>query len=115
MDRLSALNALGIEIAIDDFGSGYSNMNYLTTLPAQVLKIDQSFVRPLDTRPKNEIMLRSIIDLGHRLGYRIVAEGIETETSFERLKDWGCDEGQGYFMSRPLAPNDLADWVAAWR
>lgn len=115
MERLGALNAAGIEIAIDDFGSGYSNMSYLTLLPAQVLKIDQSFIRPLDTRPKNEILIRSIIDLGHSLGYRIVAEGIETETSYQRLADWGCDEGQGYFMSRPLGVTPFSEWFGAHR
>ena len=114
-ERLTALHKAGVEIAIDDFGSGYSNMSYLTTLPAQTIKIDQSFVRPLGTRPKNEILIRSIIELGHQLGYKVVAEGIETAESFDRLSAWHCDEGQGYFMSRPLPPQDLVDWLGAWR
>jgi EAL domain-containing protein (putative c-di-GMP-specific phosphodiesterase class I)/GGDEF domain-containing protein len=115
MQRLRALNALGIEIAIDDFGSGYSNMSYLATLPAQTLKIDQSFVRPLETHPKNAILIRSIIDLGHKLGYRIVAEGVETEAIFTMLQSWGCDEAQGYWMSRPIDGTALHAWLSAWR
>jgi EAL domain-containing protein (putative c-di-GMP-specific phosphodiesterase class I)/GGDEF domain-containing protein len=112
MDRLRALKTLGVAIAIDDFGSGYSNMSYLTLLPAQTLKIDQSFVRPLDTQPKNAILLRAIIDLGHKLGYRVVAEGIETQSTYNLLAEWGCDEGQGYWMSRPLGVADLPGYIA---
>lgn len=108
--QMEALRAAGIALAIDDFGSGYSNMSYLASLPANVLKIDQSFIRPLDRQPRNAMLIRSIIALGHDLGYRIVGEGIETEASFDKLADWGCDEGQGYLMSRPLGDRDFRAW-----
>jgi EAL domain-containing protein (putative c-di-GMP-specific phosphodiesterase class I)/GGDEF domain-containing protein len=91
----------GISVAIDNFGTGYSNLSYLQQLPATVLKIDQSFVRRLDSSEKDRLLVRTLIDMASSLGYRIVAEGIETETVYRMLADWGCDEGQGYWMARP--------------
>ena len=91
----------GICVAIDDFGTGYSNLSYLQQLPATVLKIDQSFVRRLDTSEKDRLLVRTLIDMADSLGYRIVAEGIESETVYRLLADWGCHEGQGYWMARP--------------
>lgn len=111
--QMAALRAAGLTLAIDDFGSGYSNMSYLASLPASVLKIDQGFIRPLDRQPRNATLIRSIIGLGHDLGYRVVGEGIETEATFEKLAGWGCDEGQGYLMSRPLGHRDFRAWYRA--
>lgn len=113
--HLDRIRDIGIDIAIDDFGSGYSNMSYLTQIPAQILKIDQAFVRPMMESTKNQHLVQSIIAMGRGLGYRVVAEGIETEGAFEMLAGWGCDEAQGYFISRPLAAEDYADWLAANR
>ena len=101
------------EIAIDDFGSGYSNMSYLGKIPARYLKIDQAFVRPLDQERNNQLLVRAIIEMAHALGYEVVAEGIETQQAFDLLASWNCDEGQGYLMSRPLANDQLAEWLAA--
>jgi EAL domain-containing protein (putative c-di-GMP-specific phosphodiesterase class I) len=108
IDQLNTLKEAGIKIAIDDFGTGYSNLAYLQKLPVSVLKIDQSFVRNLVTSPKDQMLVRTMIAMGHDLGYAIVAEGIETRAAYELLAGWGCEEGQGYFMSRPVSPIEIA-------
>ena len=101
---------MGIDIAIDDFGTGYSNLSYLSRLPVQIIKIDQSFVRTLASEPRQQLLVKSILNMGHTLGFRIVAEGIETPQAYDMLSDWGCEEGQGYLMSRPLGASDFATW-----
>ena len=100
--QIAALRGHGLSIAIDDFGTGYSNMDYLTRLPADVLKIDQCFVRPLDREPRHRLLVRALVDMAHELGYRVVAEGIESAGIYDLVASFGCDEGQGYHMSRPL-------------
>jgi EAL domain-containing protein (putative c-di-GMP-specific phosphodiesterase class I)/GGDEF domain-containing protein len=109
---LADISAMGIEIAIDDFGTGYSNLTYLTRLPAKVIKIDQSFVRPLQKEERCRLLVRSITEMAHALGFRVVAEGIETQDAYDMLRGWKCDEGQGYFMSRPLAAGAFEAWLA---
>ncbi len=99
--QLQKICERGVRVAIDDFGTGYSNLSYLQELPATVLKIDQSFVRRLDTSEKDRLLVRALIAMASGLGYRIVAEGIETEAAYRLLADWGCHEGQGYWMARP--------------
>ncbi|MGF1463703.1 MAG: EAL domain-containing protein [Maricaulaceae bacterium] len=111
VERLSALKALGFEIAIDDFGSGYSNMRYLMDLPAQILKIDQTFIRALPDQPKSATLVRGMIELGHALGFRVVAEGVETAQILDQLRGWGCDEVQGYHLARPMPSDAFADWL----
>lgn len=110
LEHLTSLRDKGVRVAIDDFGSGYSNMRYLRSIPADVLKIDQIFVRTLDSCEKNRKIVPTIIDLGHRLGFDVVAEGIETPTAYESVRRWGCDEGQGFFMSRPLPEPAFREW-----
>lgn len=110
---LADIAAMGIEIAIDDFGTGHSNLTYLTRLPAQVIKIDQSFVRPLQNEERCRLLVRSITEMAHALGFRVVAEGIESRDAYDMLRAWTCDEGQGYFMSRPLAAGAFEAWLAA--
>lgn len=111
---LADVAALGIDIAIDDFGTGYSNLSYLTRLPAQVIKIDQSFVRPLQDEERCRLLVRGITEMAHALGFRVVAEGIETQGAYDLLQGWHCDEGQGYFLSRPLAPAAFETWLSTW-
>ncbi|RYF00871.1 MAG: EAL domain-containing protein, partial [Oxalobacteraceae bacterium] len=109
------LRDAGVAIAIDDFGTGYSNLSYLQQLPVSVLKIDQAFVRDMVTSGKDRLLVKTMIAMGHDLGYRVVAEGIETQAAFDMLADWGCDEGQGYLMSRPLPAEQLTAAPAeAW-
>jgi EAL domain-containing protein (putative c-di-GMP-specific phosphodiesterase class I)/GGDEF domain-containing protein len=110
---IAALAAMGVDLAIDDFGTGYSNMGNLAKLPAKVLKIDRSFVRPLEGGSKHSRLVRSIITMAHDLGYRVVAEGIETQGVYDLLAAWNCDQGQGFFMSRPLPPQDFVAWQGA--
>jgi EAL domain-containing protein (putative c-di-GMP-specific phosphodiesterase class I) len=96
------LTALGIGIAIDDFGKGYSNLAYLRDTPATTVKIDQSFIRPLCESRRDQIIVQSMIRLTHDLGYRVVAEGIENREIYDMLAEWGCDEGQGFHISHPV-------------
>jgi diguanylate cyclase (GGDEF)-like protein len=104
---LQSLRGKGVRVAIDDFGTGYSSVSYLRRFPIDTLKIDQSFVRQIDT-PEGLSMVRAIIDLGHNLGMRLVAEGVETELEATILEGMGCDKAQGYHFSRPLPPASLA-------
>jgi EAL domain-containing protein (putative c-di-GMP-specific phosphodiesterase class I)/GGDEF domain-containing protein len=107
------LAAIGVGISIDDFGTGYSNLQYLRDIPANVLKIDQSFVRSLGVNARDGVIVRSMIDLAHALGYRVVAEGIEDVEAMTLLADWNCDEGQGYFIAWPAPVAAMKAWVAA--
>ena len=96
---------LGITIAIDDFGVGQSSLTYLRRLPARELKIDQSFVRRLAENMEDRTIVRSIVELGHRLGFTVTAEGVEDRPSLDFLADVGCDLAQGYFIAKPM-PGD---------
>lgn len=111
--QLDQLRRLGIEVEIDDFGTGQSALSYLKDIPATAVKIDQRFIRSIATEPSDQIMVRSTIELAHDLGYRVVAEGVETVEAYEWLRLHSCDLGQGYLFSRPLAPAAFEDWLAA--
>jgi EAL domain-containing protein (putative c-di-GMP-specific phosphodiesterase class I) len=107
------LRALGVRFAVDDFGTGHSSLAQLHTLPVDELKIDRAFVTNLDTTPANQAIVRSTIELGHILGLRVVAEGIETPEVWSALLRLGCDIAQGYFISRPMTAARLEDWMNA--
>lgn len=104
---LEKLRKLGISLAIDDFGTGYSSLSYLSHLPFDLLKIDQSFIRGMADNSASLAIPKAIIDMGHSLGLEILAEGIETQDQMLLLKAYGCDLGQGYLLSKPLAASDL--------
>jgi EAL domain-containing protein (putative c-di-GMP-specific phosphodiesterase class I) len=106
--QLEALHEAGVAIAIDDFGTGYSNVSYIQRLPVSVLKIDRSFVSDLSASERSSKLVRSMIAMAHDLGYRVVAEGIETQDAYDMLVAFGCDEGQGYLMAKPMPAPDLA-------
>ncbi len=108
---LTALRSLGCEIAIDDFGTGYASLNYLATLPATVLKIDQSFVKVMLTDEQADAIVRYSIDLGHAMGMAIVAEGIEDADVMAALAEAGCDVAQGYYVARPMPVVELEAWM----
>ncbi len=112
---LTELAELGVRIAIDDFGTGYSSLAYLKDLPVNQLKIDQSFVQHMHTDLNDAIIVRSVVDLGHNLGLQIVAEGVEDLETWEQLTELGCDDAQGYFLAKPMAPSDLVAWLHAPR
>lgn len=111
MTFLTYMQKLGVQMSIDDFGTGFSSLNYLKNLPVNKLKIDQSFVRDIETDESDAAIVRSIISLGHRLDMKVIAEGVETMEQLDFLRIRGCDEVQGYFYSRPLAADDFAKFV----
>jgi len=108
---LERLGRAGVQLAIDDFGTGYSSLSYLQSLPANVVKIDQSFMRNLGQDDRRRALVGTMIKLSHDLGHKVVAEGVETVEVEEILRAAGCDEVQGYLHARPLAPNALAEWL----
>ena len=114
-NTLERLHAMGMDLSIDDFGTGYSSLAYLKRLPVDELKIDKSFVLNMENDIGDTKIVRSTIDLGHNMGLRVVAEGIETEAVWRLLARMGCDQGQGYFMSRPMPAGQLAGWLAQWQ
>jgi diguanylate cyclase (GGDEF)-like protein/PAS domain S-box-containing protein len=109
------LKRLGIALSIDDFGTGYSSLAYLKQFPVDYLKIDQSFVREMLSEPKVAAIVRSVIALGHSLGFKVIAEGVETEAQLAYLRRYQCDQMQGYYFSRPLAPDAFAELLAEER
>lgn len=111
VSQLERLRDAGVEVAIDDFGAGFSNLSYLTSIPADVLKIDQSFIRPLGARASDTFLVRQIIDTARGLGFRVCAEGIEDQATFDMLRELGCEEGQGYFIARPMPAESLPAWL----
>jgi diguanylate cyclase (GGDEF)-like protein len=110
---ISQLSGLGIELSIDDFGTGFSSLSYLRRLPVGELKIDKSFVQGVLVHEQDQILIKATIDLAHRLGMSVVAEGVEDDESAAMLARLGCDLAQGYLYSRPLAGGDLTRWIVA--
>ena len=102
---------MGIELAIDDFGAGYTSLGHLRTLPVQELKIDQSLVLQMSTSAADTLIIGAIIDLAHSLGLRTVAEGVEDADTLQRLSVLGCDIAQGYHLARPMPAAELSQWV----
>jgi EAL domain-containing protein (putative c-di-GMP-specific phosphodiesterase class I) len=109
---LGRLRSMGVRLAIDDFGTGYSSFSHLRRLPVDEIKIDKSFVQHLATDESDLVIVRSIVDLGHNLGLRVVAEGVEDDAAWQHLAALGCDVVQGYILTRPLAPAQLETWLA---
>jgi EAL domain-containing protein (putative c-di-GMP-specific phosphodiesterase class I) len=111
--RLGRLRETGIEVAVDDFGTGYANLAYLTSLPLDALKIDRGLVADLVSGKRDRIVVRAMIDLARELDLKVVVEGVETAEQLELLADWGCDLYQGFLGSGALAEQDLALFVEA--
>ena len=111
--KLEAISRTGIKLAIDDFGTGYSSLAYLQVLPADVVKIDQTFVRTLFIDERKQMLVKAMVALSRDLDYRVVAEGVETREALEFLKTIECDEAQGYLFARPMPPAALIEWLQA--
>jgi len=105
---LQQLRTRGVQIAVDDFGTGYSSLSYLSKFPIDALKIDQSFVRQITITPENTTIVRAIISMGRSMKLRLIAEGVETKDELAFLQDHQCDEGQGYYFSRPVPAQEFA-------
>jgi EAL domain-containing protein (putative c-di-GMP-specific phosphodiesterase class I) len=111
---LAGLRALGVRMAVDDFGTGYSSLAYLKRLPIDDLKIDRYFLRDMATDPRDRALVQAVVDLGHTLGLRVVAEGVEDAASLDLLRQMGCDDAQGYFISRPATADAIQQWAHSW-
>ncbi len=112
IDILHALRDHGVQVAIDDFGTGYSSLSYLQQLPFDLIKIDKTFTKLIGSGDRSDKICRTIIRMAHELGKKAIAEGIETRAQADFLKANGCDYGQGYFFSVPLAAADFLEFVA---
>ena len=115
MDTLEKLRAIGVRLSIDDFGTGYSSLAYLHRLPVHEMKIDRAFISGLIGDEVSNAIVRAAVDLGHNLKLAVVAEGIEEAATWERVKVYGIDYGQGYHLARPLPAPELMTWMAADR
>jgi len=112
---LQRLAEQGISISIDDFGAGYTSIKQLRSLPISELKVDRSFVQAMEEDPGEEMIVRSVIELGRNLGLTTVAEGVETPEALVKLAAFGCDTAQGYVLARPMPAADLEQWRQQWR
>ena len=108
---LNAFSDMGVHLSIDDFGTGFSSLAYIKKFPVDELKIDKSFIMELDKNKSDDVIVRSTIELGHNLGLRIVAEGVEHLSIYESLQALGCDTAQGYYMSKPLEEKAFLQWL----
>jgi EAL domain-containing protein (putative c-di-GMP-specific phosphodiesterase class I) len=106
---LNVLRQSGIRVAIDDFGSGYSALSYLRDLTIDEVKLDRDFIAPILIDPRAAAVVRAVVNLAHELGLTTVAEGVENAETAARLREYGCDVGQGYFFSAPLSAQGVVD------
>ena len=112
---LAQLRSVGVRIALDDFGTGYSSLANLRDLEVERLKIDRSFTQAMCESHPDAVIVASTVDLAHQLGLEVVAEGVETQEAWERLRQMGCDLAQGYFLARPMAPEHATAWLTGRR
>jgi EAL domain-containing protein (putative c-di-GMP-specific phosphodiesterase class I) len=111
MDVLARLRLKGIRLSIDDFGTGYSSLVQLQRMPFSEIKVDRAFVGECANSPDSRVIVKTIVDLAHNLGMKAVAEGVEAEAVLDYLTEIGCDEAQGYHISKPMPAADVAQWV----
>jgi EAL domain-containing protein (putative c-di-GMP-specific phosphodiesterase class I) len=111
VSALRALKSVGVQLAIDDFGTGYSSLSYLKRFPFDSLKIDQSFVHDITSRTDDVPILRAAIAMANSMRKRVIAEGVETAEQVAFLREHECDDAQGYYFAKPLAPDELAKFL----
>ncbi|WP_197714648.1 putative bifunctional diguanylate cyclase/phosphodiesterase [Nitrosomonas supralitoralis] len=114
LEALTRLKKLGIRLFIDDFGTGYSSLSYLQKLPVDSIKIDQSFVMPMEANNDSAVIVRSTIELGHNLDLEVVAEGVDSQAVWNLLSAVECDVAQGYLISMPMPAEQFSDWENEW-
>ncbi|NDI77972.1 MULTISPECIES: EAL domain-containing protein [Psychrilyobacter] len=108
---MSKLKDLNIKLAIDDFGTGYSSLSYLKKFPIDKLKIDKSFIDGITTNEEDKVIVKTIISMAHNLGFKVIAEGVETKEQFDFLKTYNCDEIQGYYFSKPVSIEKIMEYL----
>lgn len=111
LDTLSHISAMGVRVTIDDFGTGYSSLAYLKRLPAKTVKIDKSFVIGMGEDEDDAAIVLASVKLAHTLGLKVIAEGVENHETLRMLAEHGCDSAQGYFIARPMPPDDFSHWL----
>jgi len=111
LQTMQALGRLGVRFSLDDFGTGFSSFVHLNSLPITLLKIDKSFVGGMHERTENLQLVRAMINLAHNLNLEVVAEGVETAAQQDELRQFGCDQVQGFWISRPLPLSELARFL----
>ena len=111
LDILTRLRMKGLDLSIDDFGTGYSSLSHLHRIPFTELKIDQSFVKKMDTDDNSRAIVKTYIMLGHELNMSVIAEGVESKEVMNILSDLGCDNAQGYYISRPMPSEHFLQWL----
>ena len=114
MEVLTSLSGTGVSLSLDDFGTGFSSLASLKRLPVDEIKIDRSFVTHMDEVESDAVIVRSTIDLGHKLALRVVAEGVETAVAWDLLAGLDCDVAQGFYLSRPMPAEDVPRWIRDW-
>jgi len=112
---LECLRDIGVRISIDDFGTGHSSLAQLRNIPLHELKIDKSFVMTIIDDAQNEAIVRTTIDLAHSLKLEVVAEGVEDEATLRRIASLGCEQAQGYFLSKPIPAEEFLQWIHEFR
>ena len=108
---LTVLDSLGVKLSVDDFGTGFSSLNYLRDLPVETIKIDRGFVAMVNQDNCSRVIVKSTIDLAHSLNMKITAEGIEDAATLKTLRALGCDYAQGYYFGKPLTAQEYVSWV----
>lgn len=112
LEELDRLKLLGFQILLDDFGAGYSNISYLRRIPIDVIKLDRSLISQITTDTGSRIIARNVIMMLKELHYVVLAEGVEDQETAHMLNEYGCDEAQGYYFSRPIPPDEIPGWLA---
>jgi EAL domain-containing protein (putative c-di-GMP-specific phosphodiesterase class I) len=102
---------MGVQVSVDDYGTGYSSMAYLRNLPVTELKIDQAFIKDVAVDPNDAVMVQSATELGHNLGLSVVAEGVEDKMTLDSLRSIGVDVAQGYHVGHPMPEDGLRRWI----
>lgn len=115
VEVLTLIHGMGVQISLDDFGSGYMSLSYLRNMPVDTIKIDMSFIRNMLIDDSDNMIVNTIIDLGHNLDCKVIAEGVENRETYDALAKQNCDAIQGYYISRPLPAEDFSEWLKKYK